>query len=86
MLEPRRHPGLDERERLVLCFRDLHTARARLRAARHEGVRSRDKQPLRAQLLAALEGYAVAITMLGAPLPRRLVAEIELYRRLRNRV
>ena len=85
MPEPRRQAGPDERARLVACLRGVNIARARLEAARHQVTRGREKDALRAELLAALEGYAAAITRAGAPVPRRLLAEIEVYRRLRNR-
>lgn len=82
--EPRR-PAPGGREGLAACVRDVSAARARLDAARHTGARSWEQHPLRAELLAALELYAAAITELGAPVPYRLRGEIELYRRLGNR-
>jgi|tagenome__1003787_1003787.scaffolds.fasta_scaffold20174519_2 hypothetical protein len=84
MSEPSRQPGPPARACLASCLREVNVARARLRATRND-LRSWEKPALRADLLAALEGYAEAITDLGAPVPRRLLAEIELYRRLRNR-
>ena len=85
MPELRRHPGPCERERVVACLRDVNIARADLRSARHEASRGWNVLVLRADLLAALEGYAVAITQLGVPVPRRLRTEIDVYRRLKNR-
>ena len=85
MPEPRPHPDPDERHRIAQCLRDVHAARQQLRTARHEAARGWDKDGLRAELLAALEGYAAAITQVGAPLPRTLRNEIDLYRRLGNR-
>jgi hypothetical protein len=71
--------------RLVACLRDVKIARAHLLTSRHEVGRDWEKHALRAELLAALEGCAAAITLLGAPVPRRLRTEIDLYRRLENR-
>jgi hypothetical protein len=85
MPEPRRHPGPEERERLVACLRDVAEARAHLQASRHQVAHRWEKNALRSELLAALEGYAGAIVKLGAPVPIKLRSEIELYRRLGNR-
>lgn len=68
-----------------MCLRNVKIARGELRAARHKAARGWDKDALRAELLVALEGYAAAITRIGAPVPRTLRNEIDLYRRLRNR-
>ena len=85
MSDVRRHAGPVEREWVAQCLRDVNAARARLLAARHTAERGWNKHTLRAELLVALEGYAAAITQLGAPIPGRLHSEIELYRRLKNR-
>ena len=42
----------------------------------------RETQRRRAAYLAALEEYAAAVTVAGAPLPRRIVEELKLYRTL----
>ena len=80
----RRHVGFVERERAVVCFREVGIARAHLRTARDTATGGWNKHALHAELLAALEGYATAITRLGAPVPPRLRNEIEMYRRLGN--
>ena len=85
MPQPRHRPGSSRQEGLTACLRDVNVARARLDAARHTGARRWEEHPLRAELLAALELYAAAITELGAPVPYRLTSEIELYRRLGDR-
>ena len=85
MAEPQPHPDPGERERLAARHRDITIARERLDEARRVGARSTEVNPLRADLLAALEGYADLITELGAPVPPRLHSEIELYRRLHGR-
>lgn len=78
--EPMRLSG----EFLAVHAREMHAARSRLRAAR--GVaHARELQLLRGELLVAMERYAVAITSRGVPVPQRVRAEIELYRRLRQR-
>lgn len=82
MSETRRRGGPVERERLTACVRSIDAARTRLREARSAGVTGFVERPLRADLLAALERYEATITQLGAPVPRRLQAEIELYRGL----
>lgn len=78
------HAGPPEHDRLVTCLHTLGVARAQLRAQRGTG-RGLDKQALREDLLLALEQYASAIADLNAPVPRRLKAEILLYRRLKDR-
>jgi len=78
------HPGPPEYDRLVTCFHTLGVARAQLRAER-DARRGLDKQAARGDLLLALEQYASAIADLNAPVPRRLKAEILLYRRLKER-
>ncbi len=76
--------GWAERELLAVCLEDVTRARAQLRAA--QGVPHRcDVYDLRADLIAALEAYASAITQLGAPLPRKLRVEIDLQRRIGHR-
>jgi hypothetical protein len=74
-----------EHEQLASHLRDITLARGRLDEARRVGARSTEVTPLRAELLTALEGYADAITRLGAPVPHRIHSEIELYRRLHGR-
>ena len=76
---------MTEQEQLSAHLRDIALARERLDEARRVGARSTEVNPLRADLLAALEGYAAAITRLGAPVPHRIHSEIELYRGLGNR-
>ena len=82
-----RGPG--EREHLSACLHSVDVARAHLGVARHESTRGCESQALRTALLDAgadaLEAYAAVITQFGAPVPRRLRNEIELYRGLRNR-
>lgn len=85
MSEPRRHPDPGERQRVAVCLRNVNIAREELRVARHKAARGWDRDALRADLLVALEGYAAAITTIGAPIPRTLQNEIDLYRRLKNR-
>lgn len=76
---------MTEPEQLSARLRDIALARQRLDEARRVGARSTEVNPLRDDLLAALEGYAAAITRLGAPVPHRIHAEIELYRGLHGR-
>lgn len=76
--DPGRH------EQLTALLDDVHSARARLEAARHD-QRPSEQQQLRRALLDALEGYAEALAAAGAPLPHRLRTEIDLYRGLRGR-
>ena len=85
MSKSRRVAGYVERERAVACFRDIDVARAHLRTARDTAHGGWDKQGLHQELLGALERCEAAVIELGAPVPRRLRNEIELYRRLRNR-
>jgi hypothetical protein len=82
--QSRRHTGFVEREHVDACMRDVDFARARLRSARDSASSGWSKHALHADLLAALEGHAAAITRIGAPVPRKLRTELELYRRLRN--
>ena len=79
------HLGPGERQSIAVCLRNLNIARGDLHNARHEATPGWNGEALRAELLAALEGYAAAITEAGVPIPRTLRNEIELYRRLRNR-
>lgn len=85
MSQPDRRPRYLQGVWLAVYAREVEGARARLRNARGDGVRERDQQALRADLLATLEHYAAAITSCGVPVPHRLRAEIELYQRLRGR-
>jgi len=82
MPEPGR-PG--RRDRCAERLREVNVARGHLRVARHELTRNGEQPALRAVLLAALEGYAAAITKRGAPVPHQVRNEIELYRGLRSR-
>ncbi|WP_325575215.1 hypothetical protein [Nocardioides sp.] len=66
--------------------REVRAVRARLHAARDAAPRHWEAQSLREELLAALEQLAVAVARAGAPLPYRLRAEIDLYRRLGHRI
>jgi hypothetical protein len=85
MPEQGRPPGSGERESIAVCLQILNLARGQLRTARQEATPRWNGDALRAELLTALERYAGAITQTGAPVPRNLRNEIELYRRLRNR-
>lgn len=69
--------GWVERERLAGCLRDVAVARARLRAAQ-TGPGGFGVYDSRVELVTALEACADAITELGAPLPHKLRAEINL--------
>lgn len=82
MPETASRPDLVDAQLVLARGREVSAARARLCAARHETPRQWDPQPLRQNLLAALEELATAVTRAGAPLPYRLRAEIDLYRRL----
>ncbi|WP_243057803.1 hypothetical protein [Nocardioides sp. SR21] len=77
-----RPAGRDERFVLASCLAVADAARARLQVARRGLGHERDLDAIRADLLAALEGCAQAIALLGAPIPPRLRDEITLYRRL----
>lgn len=63
----------------------VQAARARLIEARGAAPRNWDSQAARDELLDALELLAAAMAGAGAPLPYRLHAEIELYRKLDRR-
>lgn len=63
---------------------EVHSARSRLEAARHD-KRLTEQQALRQALLDALDAYASALADAGVPLPHRLRSEIDLYRGLRGR-
>ena len=82
MLDPSHKPQAADHERLALGLHNVVVARDRLDAGRRAGVRRWEEQTLRADLLAALESYAAAITETGAPLSYRMRAEIDLYRQL----
>jgi len=82
MTESKHRAGQGERDHFVACLREVRAARGHLVDARADGVRSQEKQALRADLLVALERYALAIVELGVPVPGRLRREIDLYRRL----
>ena len=62
----------------------VHSARSRLEAARHD-QRLNEQLQLRQALLDALDAYAGALADAGVPLPHRLRTEIDLYRGLRGR-
>lgn len=85
MSEPRHHPEQAGRDPLASCMREVDLARRELSAGRQVGARGPDVHRLRSALLTALEGYAAEITRLGAPVPHRIQAEIDLYRRLDHR-
>ncbi|TNM37747.1 hypothetical protein FHP29_18390 [Nocardioides albidus] len=74
----------DDRAVLAACQAEVASARAQLEDARRRGARP-DVDPLRQNLVAALEHYALTIERLGAPLPSRLCAELQLYRNLGHR-
>ncbi|WP_299931461.1 hypothetical protein [uncultured Nocardioides sp.] len=84
MLEvgPEFDPG--RHQRLSSLLQDVLTARRVLERARHD-KRLAEQQQLRKELLDALEAYAAALALAGAPLPPRLRAEIDLYRGLGGR-
>lgn len=82
MLEPLSTSQSVDRRPLAAGLRRVVVARKRLTEAKHAGVRRWEEQPLRDELLAALEGYAAAINASGAPVSHRLRAEINLYQRL----
>ena len=69
---------------LGACQADVVLARTELEEARRRGDR-RAVEPARANLVAALEEYAAAIERAGAPLPRGLQTELQLYRNLGHR-
>ena len=74
----------NERALLRACQADIVTARLRLQEARHQGRRV-DAEPFREDLVAALQEYAAMIARSGAPMPRRLGAELVLYQNLGHR-
>ena len=79
-------PGFDpgRHQRLTSLLEDVKSARRVLDRARHD-KRLVEQQQLRKELLAALDAYAAALTLAGAPLPPRLRSEIDLYRGLGGR-
>lgn len=85
MAQPRHHRGFIGPQFLAARGLEVNVARARLRAALDRAPRRSDAQPLRDDLLAALERLAAEVARSGAPLPYRIHAEIELYRRLQQR-
>ena len=76
-------PGFDSgrHQRLTSLLEDVKSARRLLDRARHD-QRHVEQQQLRKELLAALDAYAAALALAGAPLPPRLRSEIDLYRGL----
>lgn len=76
-------PGAADHARVVMCLAALGDARARVHVLR--SARGAATVVARADLLLALEEYAAAIVAIGAPVPRRVTAEILLYRRLAAR-
>jgi hypothetical protein len=84
MLHAGRAPDDDLHGRLTDLLSCVLVARERLGRAR-EDRRVPEQQVLRQELLVALEQYAEAINDSGAPLPRRIRTEIDLYRGLRGR-
>jgi len=81
MLEsgPQFDPG--RHQRLTLLLDDVLSARRLLERARHD-QRLVEQQLRRKELLTALQAYADALAVVGAPLPPRLRWEIDLYRGL----
>ena len=79
-------PGFDpgRHQRLTSLLEDVKTARRVLDRARQD-KRLVEQQQLRRELLAALDAYAAALDLAGAPLPPRLRSEIDLYRGLGGR-
>jgi hypothetical protein len=79
-------PGIDpgRHQRLTSLLEDVKAARRVLDRARHD-KRLVEQQQLRKELLAALDAYAEALAVAGAPLPPRLRSEIDLYRGLGGR-
>jgi hypothetical protein len=79
-------PGFDpgRHQRLTSLLEDIKAARELLDRARHD-KRHVEQQQLRTELLAALDAYAAAVALAGAPLPPRLRSEIDLYRGLGGR-
>ncbi|MGF9761143.1 hypothetical protein AAII07_38740 [Microvirga sp. 0TCS3.31] len=79
-------PGFDpgRHQRLTSLLEDVKAARRVLDRARQD-KRLVEQQQLRKELLAALDAYAAALTLAGAPLPPRLRSEIDLYRGLGGR-
>lgn len=79
-------PGFDpgRHQRLTSLLEDVKAARRVLDRARQD-KRLVEQQLLRKELLAALDAYAAALTLAGAPLPPRLRSEIDLYRGLGGR-
>ena len=67
--------------RLTSLLEDVLSARQLLERARHD-KRLVEQQQLRKDLLGALEAYADALAVVGAPLPPRLRSEINLYKGL----
>lgn len=74
-----------ERALLRACQADIVTARVQLKEARLQGRRV-DAEPFRENLVAALQAYAATIARSGAPVPRRLCAELMLYQNLGRRL
>jgi hypothetical protein len=82
MPESASHLSIVDAQFVLARGRDVDVARARLCAARHEAPRQWDAQPLRDDLLAALEEFVTVAARAGVPLSYRLRAEINLYRHL----
>ena len=70
--------------RLTSLLEDVKAARRGLDLARHD-KRHVEQQQLRKDLLGALEAYADALAVVGAPLPPRLRSEINHYKGLGGR-
>jgi hypothetical protein len=84
MVQAGRHLDNGRHEQLTALLDDVLAARRHLDRSRHAS-RVNDQQSLRKALLDALEAYAAALAVVGAPLPPRLRSEIDLYKGLRGR-
>jgi hypothetical protein len=84
MLHPEAGFDPGRHQRLTSLLEDVKAARRVLDRARQD-KRLVEQQQLRKELLAALDAYAAALTLAGAPLPPRLRSEIDLYRGLGGR-
>ena len=69
---------------LMVSFRAVTRARSMLDLARMQGSLPGVAASEQRQLLAALEGYAVALTSHGHPLPYRMRSELAMYRAMFN--
>jgi cytolysin (calcineurin-like family phosphatase) len=67
---------------LTVSLLAVNHARSTLDLARAQGSVSGLAAPEQRRLLAALEGYAVALTRQGRPVPYRMRTELAMYRSL----